>query len=719
MSNAQPGGPAAPMGQHVATDRTPHAATQAAQPAGLASVLLYRLLGAVLIMLLALPIYRLLDRGDTGTFGASTIRFTDVYYEFMWLGILLVVPVALLAGRYLPAERVERATSAAARWLTEFRQPGYACTLALVAAGLTALFSLTLLEGKPNFIDSIAQLQHARLWSAGTLAGPVTDAGGFWNLHNMLVTEQGWISQYPPGHVAILALFLRLGIPWAVGPVLVGLSVLCLALFAERIFPERPVVARVSAAFLAISPFFLALGGSYMNHVTSAACVTFGAYALLRAGQAQLRWAYLAGLAFAFAFATRPLSAMVMGVALSLTLRSALAQQPSAHRFRALAWRAALGALPVLTLVFAYNTHFFGGPLASGYALTHGPDMRLGFHRDPWGNMYGAAEALAYTSSDLILLAVNLLETPLPAVAIVGAYFLCSRMSRGEGVIAAWALAPVAANLFYWHHGTFMGPRMLYEAAPAWALLLALAMVRLHEQIGRERVWLRVFHARTTFTAALVVSGIVGAVYLAPQRLNSYGGRWREIMRVPAPHSAQPALVFVHEAWQRRLVAQLVATGMRQHDAETATRQNSSCVLQQLVDAEQAGDRQRAATLRAAVDLRPRATGLPQVIETNPGAPVRVAAGESFTPVCQRHMNSDRYGILDLPPLAWQGDLPGQPARGSFFVRDHGPERNAALLRQFPNHQAFVYTLANIGGEPVLYPYRDGMTRLWGADANW
>jgi hypothetical protein len=138
-------------------------------------------------------------------------------------------------------------------------------------------------------------------------------------------------------------------------------------------------------------------------------------------------------------------------------------------------------------------------------------------------------------------------------------------------------------------------------------------------------------------------------------------------------------------------------------------------VLQRLIDAEHAGDDQRVSQLRAGIELQPRNAELPQVDESIPGAPVRVMPRESLTDGCVRQMNSDREGVLDLPPLAWQGDLPGQPARGALFVRDLGPERNAHLLRQFPHHNAAVYTLNAVGGEPVLYSYEQGMARLWGA----
>ena len=146
--------------------------------------------------------------------------------------------------------------------------------------------------------------------------------------------------------------------------------------------------------------------------------------------------------------------------------------------------RSAVGIAPVLVALALYNRYFFGSALRFGYVASTGPLVSPGFHQDPTGQFYGPIQALGYTSADLVTLSLYLLETPIPAVVLVGLFFLLSpRLTRGELIIALWALLPVIANVFYWHHGNFMGPRMLNEAAPAWVLLTAVAAVGLVRRI--------------------------------------------------------------------------------------------------------------------------------------------------------------------------------------------------------------------------------------------
>jgi hypothetical protein len=175
----------------------------------------------------------------------------------------------------------------------------------------------------------------------------------------------------------------------------------------------------------------------------------------------------------------------------------------------------------------------------------------------------------------------------------------------------------------------------------------------------------------------------------------------------------QPSLVFVHDAWPGRVVMQLAVAGMRLDEAETAMRQNSTCRLQHLVDAIHAGDTASVRRMRAALDMVPRATRLPETVQIAPGDFVRFVRGEPITPLCQRHMRSDQAGILDVTPLLWQGDLPGQKGRGALFVRDLGPERNAELIRRYPQRTPLVYATPSPQSQPVLWSYDAGMRRLW------
>ena len=131
-----------------------------------------------------------------------------------------------------------------------------------------------------------------------------------------------------------------------------------------------------------------------------------------------------------------------------------------------------------------FNQRLFGSPFTLGYISAFGERHRLGFHMDPWGYPYDLQEAVAFTSSDVLSLGVQLLETPFPVTAIIGSYLLlASRLPRGAGVLLAWALFPVVANGYYWFHDV----RMLFEAAPAWITLGVISAVTLSAERPRPQ----------------------------------------------------------------------------------------------------------------------------------------------------------------------------------------------------------------------------------------
>ncbi len=672
-----------------------------------------RTIAVILLMLVLLPVYRLLDPQETGPAGSYTVGLLDIYSEFAWSGILLVLPIAIIAARMVSPEALSRASAGAGALLLRSRCGPFVLGCALIGSLLTAAFSLLVLEGKPNLIDAFAQMLQARYWAAGLLSGPADATAPFWGIQNALFTERGWVSQYPPGHVALIVPFLWLGAPWLLGPVLVFVTVVCMGLLAERLFAADPVIARLGTLLLALSPFFLFVSGSLMNHVTTAACTAAGAYSLHRAWTGRARWALIAGACLALSLATRPLSTLAMGMAIG-ALTMMLWRRPARHAAAVGAW-GIIGAMPLLTLWFAYNSYFFGSPFRLGYDIALGPAMGLGFHRDPWGNRYGPVEALAYTSSDLITLGVNLFETPVSALLVIGLFLLTARrLPRSAWLLVGWAIAPVLANVLYWHHGLYMGPRMLHEAAPAWVMLFGVSAIGLVRRVPAQAALAGRYFARPALAATLVACFAISLVYLAPRRAASYGGSWISIARTPVPRPDGASIVFVHDAWNARLAMSLAARDMRLDLVETLIRQNPTCRVDEYVRAVVAGDDAAAAQMMGALDTVPRANRLPIPVELAPGDGMRVAAGEVLTGPCMQQALSDRFGIIDISPLLWQAELHGRAGDGPLIVRDLGPERNARLLARYPDRSAWLYVADHESADGVrLLPYGSGVRELW------
>jgi hypothetical protein len=679
------------------------------------SVYALRVAGAALALLVVFPFYRLLDTSDAGPFLRGSIAVAELSRTMVFLGLLILAAVGVMASRITNPSAVTNAFARLGNRLAAIPALWFAAGLALLSSCITLVFTLTALDGKPNLVDAMVQLLHARYVAAGQLAGPADAFSEFWHIQNSLVTPNGWVSQYPPGYVVLLAIGLRLGIVQAVAALLVGLSVFFTSLAAERLLRDDIIPARLGVMMLALSPFAIGLAGAYMNHVGAAAFTAAAVYFAVRGRDGDnLWWSVLAGFAVGGVFSIRPLSAVVAALVVAavwLTRTSERWQQGLA-RFVRHSMAALLGIAPILVALAAYNQHFFGSPFRFGYVASQGPLVGPGFHRNPLGQLYGPLQAIAFTSSDLVTLSLYLLETPVPTVLIVGLFLLFAhRFSPGERVIAFWALVPVVANAFYWHHGMFMGPRMLNEAAPAWALLTAIAAVGLVRLVPREKM-LGNYSPRTALAITFALAWCAGIFFLGPQRLASYGGPWMESSRIEVPRSPRPSLVFVHGAWTGRVAMRLVAHGLRLDSLEVAMRQNPTCDVHNFAIwyAMNPAERPRE---HPPMDFNFLPHQLPPTVEIAEGDNIRAYPGVPMPKNCLREVASDTLGIVDVAPLLWQSDLFGLGGEGTMVARDMGPEANARLINQFPDRVPALFYRSKKGGRPVLAPYADGMSVLW------
>jgi hypothetical protein len=676
-----------------------------------------RVAGVVLIALVLFPFYRLLGGPDAGRFPRGAIAAADLSRSLLGLGSFIVIVVAVLASRLLDAAATDRRLAGLGEKLVAIPTLWFAGALAVITLALTFAFSVLVLGGKPNLIDAMVQLLHARFVAAGHLAGPANEFTEFWHLQNSLITPSGWVSQYPPGYVIFLAAGMRLGMVQLVGPFFAGITVFFTALSAERLLREDRVIARLGALMLCFSPFLIGLAGAFMNHVGAAAFTAAAIYCALRSrDDGSLWWAALAGTAVGGVFSIRPLTAVVAAVVVAVVWLAGNGRE-SGRRiagFLSRSLAATAGIAPIVVAIGAYNKHFFGSPFVFGYLAAQGPLVQPGFHRDPVGAIYGPLQALAYTSSDLATLSLYLLETPIPIVLVAGLFLLLAkRFSVGARVIAFWALLPIVANALYWHHGIFMGPRMVNEAAPAWALFTAVAAVGLVRLIPAEKTWGN-YSPRGALTLTFGLSWLAGLVYLGPQRLASYGGAYMESSRIEIPSEARPSLIFVHGAWEGRVTARLVAHGMRVDSLEAALRQNTTCDSHNyaLWFSSSAADRPREAP---PLDFSFVPHNPPPRIQIAAGDEIRARTGVPFSRECLREVASDTLGIVDVGPVLWQGDLPGIGRDGPMFIRDMGPEANARLMQRYPDRVPEMLLRPHENEPPKLMPYVDGMNLIWPA----
>ncbi len=663
------------------------------------------LAGAALLVAAYAPLHRLLDPARTGLAGSATRASAEAAWTLGAWGTVVVAGLAVAAAvlvRSDPASWGARAARRLALVPAGLFAAGAAGTAFVLSAGVARGVFL----GEPTSVDEMVQLLHARVLLSGNCALPLPGDAAAWMVQNSLLTPRGWASVYPPLHTLLLAGGMALGGSWLVGPMAAGTGAGLASLAFVRLLPERPVLARAAGALAAVAPFGVLLAGTHLSHATAAAFAALVLWAALKARDEGAGWGAAAGAATGAFVCTRPWTGMVLSTVLLASVWG-----PPALR-RGIAWTArrgaalAAGGAPFALLLLGWNHLLFGSPLRLGYEAAFGPAHGLGFHRDPWGNAYGVREALAYTGSDLTHLGVTLLESPLPALALVGLALVAAvRLPAGWGPLLAWALAGVGANAAYWHHGIHLGPRMLYETIPAWAALWVVSAAALGEPSSRLPPLLR----RGAAWAALL--SLAGAAVLAPARALEYRSGAPPAPAVQAAGS--PAVVFAHGSWASRVSARLAAAGMRRDSVETALRRNDLCTADAYARWREAG----AAGEAPPLDLRPAPGPAPHLRPEllSQGNAALLRPGMPLGDACLREARSDRLGTVELEPLLWRRPpVPGAPV---VVARDLGPAANAKILLGFPGATPWVLVDGGPGAPWRVVPYAEGMEMLWGGAA--
>ena len=618
--------------------------------------------------------------------GAEQWEFTWGVVAGWWVPIIIV---ASLGIAFVTRGRISHGLASVGALIA--RPPRFVVALIVGGIGLalTIWVSRFVFDGRTVVNDASVQLIQARYFAAGQLSGPPLAMPEFWSIQFMIQTAAGWVSQYPPAHALALAVGLSFGGPWVAMAVAMGVMGSCLVLSFERLMPGQIGAARLAALFSVCSPLLLALAGSLMNHATVAALAAVALYLALRAETGTALWSVGAGAMVGAMVMTRPVSGLLIGLVVTsgIWLTSVQARRrPNTeadigelnsardyglghdldwtwlgHRFGG--WF--LGGLPFAIGFGWFNARFFGSPFRLGYVVASGPNHSLGFHEDPWGRMYGVTQAIGYTSAELVSLGRELLGTPFPVVALVGAFLLFApKLTRGERILLAWSALPVLASALYWHHDLIFGPRMLGEAVPAWCAVSVVAALGLGRAV--RRWWF------ADALAVVLLAGLTfGVVRGAPERLSRHSSRLapRAIVDVPGP-----SLVFVHEPWADRVGGLLSGSGLRLDSVRTLLTRFHPCQLQASM------------------------AGLPM---------------SEMNARCQREFESDSLGSLGLTNYLWLGDLPGLPPKGPLWVRDLGPEENARLIEMHPDRFPLFLLPDGESGQWSVVPYDLGVSTLW------
>ncbi len=467
-------------------------------------------------------------------------------YALRALGVcLLVVGAGSLLFPRVPSHLRLRLWDAADRAIgTRLFLPA---TAAFAAFGVL-LLAWVRLEAIPHAIDEITQIFQARIYASGLLweqPPPLPDLMG----HFSVLTEGGkWRSAAPPGHALAMAPFVAAGILPLYPPLITALIVAAVFAFVSRTDGRR--TAALAVLLLLGSPWFWAMGASYMSHLPAALWLACFLACFVRAREGSLAAAGGAGLFLGLAAATREADALLLSAPFGLLwLLDAFAPD------RRPAWLARSGAMglglaPGLGFLLLTNTLANGGPFVFGHDLLFGGRFGFGFGLKPPGvvadpfstPVHTLPEGLSNFRGLLTDLQITLFGLGIPSLALVALGTPRSGADRLTWAgLTALALY-LAAYVYFPLDMTMFGPRYAYGALSLFAWLGARGCVAVHRRLAATD------HAFAV-PGILVLGTLLAAAHGIPNSLASLGPEFagvdRHLERALAGAGAREAIVAI------------------------------------------------------------------------------------------------------------------------------------------------------------------------------
>ena len=469
----------------------------------------------------------------------TTVSPSASVYVKEWLFAVVVQSVALatilLSAATLPSDALTKLRQLFLSIFGDAASDGYpnegwpdrfAITVAVLVTIVAALLSIFSYERHPHVPDEVVYLTQARFFSVGALTLPAPPVPGGFETYLMDTVGGSWYAVPPPGWALILAIGVLVGLPWLVNPVLAGINVILTYVLLRELYPK--VVARFSVFLLALSPWYLFLGMSFMTHMLSLACALVAAIGVnwcRRDGKA--RWAIVGGLAVGLLSMVRPLEAVAISVLMGLW-----AIGVGGKRLRlsgilglilgtvltggiGLGYNAALTGNPLKFPINVYTDKVFG---ENSNAYGFGPDRGMGWEQDPYPG-HGPIDALVNSNLNTSALNTELFGWSIGSFLLIAFGISVGGSSRSDYLMLAVIAAIYVLHFFYYFSG---GPDF---GARYWFLMIVPLVVFTVKGIDKlaERFDSRIGIDGIRVYAAVMALCVMSAVAFIPWRaVNKY-----------------------------------------------------------------------------------------------------------------------------------------------------------------------------------------------------
>lgn len=377
--------------------------------------------------------------------GTISDSYANLIQRSQWTLALVLLALSPLASR--AAQFSEHLQST----ITRARDRTFLGILALASFAATLAIQSLCFDNIPHVTDATSHLFQAKIFATGRLAVPLPPCHEHFAQEGVIMGHSGlWHTKYLPGQALWLTLGTLLHAWWLPGPLGAVISVTAFYSICRR--HMNIFAARSASLLLMLSPLLLLLSSSFMSHSTHLMLLLCAVAFLHRAtgtSSSTSHWSFAAfGLASGFAFLARPQDTVILAPVL-LILLIALTTKPL--RLRGIAW-SAMGAIPALLIMLAWNMNLYGTPLAIGYAVTANPSQTHIYH-DSLGISAHFPVQQALRQVLWTVLRFNKVALGWPASLLLIPFALCSKSLRKSNLLAAAVMLCVGALYFF--HGYY------------------------------------------------------------------------------------------------------------------------------------------------------------------------------------------------------------------------------------------------------------------------
>ena len=437
------------------------------------------------------------------------------------------------------------------------RMDRFALLAALWVTVVTILLNVYSYEQHPHVPDEVVYLTHASFFANGVLTMPAPPVPDAFETYLMWVQEEEWFPVPPPGWPMVLAVGTFFGVPWMVNPVLAGVNILLAYLLLQALYSRK--TARLAILLLAVSPWYLFLGMSFMTHMFTLTCTllaTLGVAWTQRTNQ--MRWSWLGGLALGMIVLIRPLEAIAMAGLLGLWSISVgqmrirlwgtmgLVLGSVAIGVVALLYNAQLTGDPTEFPIMAYTNVYFG-PNANAYGF--GPDRGMGWAIDP-NPGHSPLDALINTNLNVSSLNSELFGWSIGSFLLIGILFCLGRFQRADYLMMTVIAVIYGLHFFYYFSGgPDFGARYWFLMVVPLVALTARGLqswaASLHEEDRHNTAGLRLYMV----VAALCLMTLANFMpWRAADKYHHFRGMRPDIRYLAAEHGFGASLVLIRGA---------------------------------------------------------------------------------------------------------------------------------------------------------------------------